>query len=65
MYNPRVSSDHGDTCPVVESKTEEECSGAVATCWSRGVPDVDCPDFGLCCFDVSIPITRRFFSSFG
>merc|ERR1719445_849057 len=51
VYNPRVSSDHGDTCPVVESKTEEECSGAVATCWSRGVPDVDCPDFGLCCFD--------------
>lgn len=51
VYNPRVSSDHGETCPVIESKTEEECSGAVATCWSRGVPDVDCPDFGLCCFD--------------
>jgi len=47
---PRVSLT-GDTCPVVETKTEAECEGTVATCWSRGVPDVDCPNFGLCCYD--------------
>jgi len=40
-----------DTCPVVETKTEQQCANATANCWSRGVPDVDCPDFGLCCFD--------------
>jgi len=39
------------TCPVVESKTEAQCVNATANCWSRGVPDVDCPGFGLCCYD--------------
>jgi len=39
------------TCPQVEQKSEEECSNSTANCWSQGVPDVDCPDFGLCCFD--------------
>jgi len=39
------------SCPLVDQKTEEECSNSTANCWSRGVPDVDCPDFGLCCFD--------------
>lgn len=39
------------TCPVLESKTEAACANATASCWSRGVPDVDCEGFGLCCFD--------------
>merc|ERR1711923_348318 len=47
----KTSSGLGGTCPQVEQKTEEECSNSTANCWSRGVPDVDCPDFGLCCFD--------------
>jgi len=47
----KTSSGLGGTCPQVEQKTEEQCSNSTANCWSRGVPDVDCPDFGLCCFD--------------
>jgi len=38
-------------CPPVEDKLAGECSNATANCWSRGVADVDCPDFGLCCYD--------------
>jgi len=41
----------GEQCPAVEQRTEAECSNATANCWSRGVPDVDCPEYGLCCFD--------------
>jgi len=41
----------GHQCPDVQQRTEAECSNATANCWSRGVPDVDCPDYGLCCFD--------------
>jgi len=41
----------GQQCPVVEQRPGPECSNATANCWSRGVPDVDCPDYGLCCFD--------------
>lgn len=41
----------GQQCPVVEQRTGAECSNATANCWSRGVPDVDCPEYGLCCFD--------------
>ena len=51
VYEVPRASLTGDTCPVVETKTEAACAGTVATCWSRGVPDVDCPNFGLCCFD--------------
>jgi len=38
-------------CPPVEDKLAGQCSNATANCWSRGVADVDCPDYGLCCYD--------------
>ena len=41
----------GQQCPDVTQRPGTECSNATANCWSRGVPDVDCPDYGLCCFD--------------
>jgi len=39
------------SCPPVEDKLPGQCSNATANCWSRGVADVDCPNFGLCCYD--------------
>ena len=40
------------TCPVVEAKPAEECAGLPASvCWSPGVPDLDCENSALCCFD--------------
>ena len=38
-------------CPNVIPIPLEQCYGAHSTCWSVGVPDVDCPNWGLCCFD--------------
>ena len=29
-----------DTCPVVETKTEQQCANATANCWSRGESSV-------------------------
>jgi len=41
----------GDECPALDQLGEADCEGAVDTCWSPGLPDGDCPNFGLCCFD--------------
>jgi len=38
-------------CPAAPSRTIQECRGAVNSCWSVGVGDVDCPGNSLCCFD--------------
>lgn len=39
-------------CPIVHRKPEGECSGQpTSSCWSPGVPDLDCVDAALCCFD--------------
>ena len=39
------------SCPAVSTLTADQCVGRHSTCWSVGVPDLDCPDWGLCCFD--------------
>ena len=39
------------TCPPASPLTADQCRGRHSTCWSVGVPDLDCPDWGLCCFD--------------
>lgn len=38
-------------CPPASPLTADQCRGRHSTCWSVGVPDLDCPDWGLCCFD--------------
>ena len=38
-------------CPEVEAKPSQMCVNKTSSCWSQGQPDVDCPDFGLCCYD--------------
>ena len=39
------------SCPPASPFTADQCRGRHSTCWSVGVPDLDCPDWGLCCFD--------------
>jgi len=39
------------TCPSVSPRSADQCVGQFSTCWSVGVPDLDCPNWGLCCFD--------------
>ena len=36
-------------CPPI--RKDVKCEYVQNTCWSVGVPDVDCPGNGLCCFD--------------
>ena len=36
-------------CPPIRKAVK--CEYVQNTCWSVGVPDVDCPGNGLCCFD--------------
>ena len=36
-------------CPPIRPGVK--CEYVQNTCWSVGVPDVDCPGHGLCCFD--------------
>lgn len=38
-------------CPAAPGLPLNQCIGAVNSCWSVGVGDVDCPGHGLCCFD--------------
>ena len=38
-------------CPAASPLTADQCLGQFSTCWSVGVADLDCPDWGLCCFD--------------
>jgi len=44
-------SDNPDKCTVVTPKSANSCLNKKANCWSAGVPDLDCPNSGLCCFD--------------
>merc|ERR1712110_85537 len=40
------------SCPeMTELPPIEACQGKNSTCWSVGLPDVDCVDNALCCFD--------------
>jgi len=40
------------SCPEMsELPPIEACQGKNSTCWSVGLPDVDCVDNALCCFD--------------
>ena len=38
-------------CPDFTLRERHECHNIQHQCWSPGVPDADCPDHGLCCFD--------------
>ena len=38
-------------CPEVAAKPSPMCLNKTPSCWSQGQPDVDCPGYGLCCFD--------------
>jgi len=38
------------SCPA-PARLPHQCGGAVNTCWSIGVADVDCPGHSICCFD--------------
>jgi len=38
-------------CPAAPRLSALQCQGAVNSCWSVGVDDVDCPGHSLCCFD--------------
>jgi len=40
-----------DACPVVASLPISQCAGQENSCWAIGQPDVDCPNYGLCCFN--------------
>jgi len=48
-----LASDPSSTfhCPSVSPLPVSQCSGQFSTCWSVGVPDLDCYDWNLCCFD--------------
>ena len=37
------------TCPPVRKNVK--CEYVKHQCWSLGVPDLDCPGNGLCCFN--------------
>ena len=55
FVNKRPGSDSGSreptVCPPASPLTADQCRGQFSTCWSVGVPDLDCPNWGLCCFD--------------
>ena len=38
-------------CPQVSPLAADQCKGRHSSCWSLGLPDVDCPNSGPCCFD--------------
>ena len=40
------------SCPVIDTLPNiEVCQGKNSTCWSVDLPDVDCANNALCCFD--------------
>ena len=43
-----VGDDDAGECPAASAGSEDDCAGAVSTCWSPGQRDTDCPDSGLC-----------------
>merc|ERR1711953_1303898 len=46
-----LSSSQG-SCPVISVLPPIQlCANRKSTCWSAGLPDVDCLDNALCCFD--------------
>eukprot|EP00092_Neocalanus_flemingeri_P015375 GFUD01016638.1.p1 GENE.GFUD01016638.1~~GFUD01016638.1.p1 ORF type:complete len:648 (-),score=103.17 GFUD01016638.1:526-2469(-) len=48
---PQPQHTSSTTCPRVSVSTPGQCAGRLSNCWSVGVPDLDCPNWGLCCFD--------------
>ena len=48
---PPKETAHYTVCPHFTLKEKIECPVINHQCWSPGVPDEDCPDYGLCCFD--------------
>ena len=38
-------------CPEVGPKPSQMCLNKTPSCWSEGRSDVDCPGYGLCCYD--------------
>merc|ERR1719347_1442869 len=51
QQSPSISSSQ-TTCPTVTSLPPiSSCAGRQSNCWSVGVPDLDCLDNALCCFD--------------
>jgi len=48
---PRPSTSQG-SCPVISVLPPIQlCANRKSSCWSAGLPDVDCLDNALCCFD--------------
>ena len=47
QYSPYDAPAPAAGCPA-PSLLPQQCAGAVSTCWSVGVADVDCPGHGLC-----------------
>ena len=47
-------SPHPRSCPPIDHNVK--CSYGESQCWSPGVPDLDCPGSGLCCFNGCINI---------
>ena len=39
------------SCPPASPLSPASCRGRHSSCWSVGVSDLDCPGWGLCCFD--------------
>ena len=48
---PRQPAHVGGSCPASSPLPLTSCLGRFSTCWSVGVSDLDCPNWGLCCFD--------------
>ena len=55
---PRQPPASATSCPAATPLTADQCRGRHSTCWSVGVPDLDCPDWGLCCFDGNIQMVN-------
>merc|ERR1711935_340524 len=47
-------SPHPGSCPPIDHNVK--CSYGESQCWSPGVPDLDCPGSGLCCFNGCINV---------
>jgi hypothetical protein len=49
---PPVFEQKDPVCPIIHLKPVDQCvDEAPSNCWSPGVPDVDCQNNGLCCFN--------------
>ena len=53
VVRPTSRPTHGGSgsCPRATPLSQSSCGGRHSTCWSPGVADLDCPNWGLCCFD--------------